>query len=420
MPDVVFTVDQSRSMRDQKAPGHNRWHPDIPAAITVRPGSEIRVECREWTDGQIGDNDSADDVRDVDLSVTHMLSGPIAVEGARPGDLLVVDILDLGPVPQGPGDPARGPAPGQGWGYTGVFARDNGGGFLTDRFPGACKAIWDFHGQQATSRHIPGVRFTGITHPGLFGTAPSAELLARWNRREQALIDTDPGRVPPLALPPSPGGTLAGPLTGSALEQVGRQGARTVPARENGGNHDIKNFTRGARVFYPVHVPGALLSGGDLHFSQGDGEITFCGAIEMGGFVDLHLDLIPGGMQTYGVTTNPVFLPGNVEPRHSEFLSFIGISVDHDGDVNHYNDATLAYRNACLNAIAYLETFGYSPEQAYLLLGAAPVEGRVSGVVDIPNACCSLYLPTAIFEFDIRPTAEGPRRADRGRCAVSS
>ncbi|WP_067831231.1 formamidase [Actinomadura kijaniata] len=420
MPDVVFTVDQSRSMRDQKAPGHNRWHPDIPAAITVRPGSEIRVECREWTDGQIGDNDSADDVRDVDLSVTHMLSGPIAVEGARPGDLLVVDILDLGPVPQGPGDPARGPAPGQGWGYTGVFARDNGGGFLTDRFPGACKAIWDFHGQQATSRHIPGVRFTGITHPGLFGTAPSAELLARWNRREQALIDTDPGRVPPLALPPSPGGTLAGPLTGSALEQVGRQGARTVPARENGGNHDIKNFTRGARVFYPVHVPGALLSGGDLHFSQGDGEITFCGAIEMGGFVDLHLDLIPGGMQTYGVTTNPVFLPGNVEPRYSKFLSFIGISVDHDGDVNHYNDATLAYRNACLNAIAYLETFGYSPEQAYLLLGAAPVEGRVSGVVDIPNACCSLYLPTAIFEFDIRPTAEGPRRADRGRCAVSS
>ena len=77
---------------------------------------------------------------------------------------------------------------------------------------------------------------------------------------------------------------------------MGREGARTVPARENGGNHDIKNFTRGSRVFYPVHVPGAKLSGGDLHFSQGDGEITFCGAIEMGGFIDFGVDLIKDGM----------------------------------------------------------------------------------------------------------------------------
>ncbi|UBU15931.1 formamidase [Nonomuraea gerenzanensis] len=415
MPEVVFSVDQSLSMAAQLVPGHNRWHPDIPAAATVRPGSEFRVECREWTDGQIGNNDSANDVRDVDLSVCHMLSGPIAVEGAEPGDLLVLDILDLGPVPQ-----ATGAAPGEGWGYTGIFARENGGGFLTDHFPQAYKAVWDFHGQQATSRHIPGVRFTGITHPGLFGTAPHPYLLARWNAREQALIDTDPHRVPPLALPPLQQGVLAGTLKGPELERVGREGARTVPARENGGNHDIKNFTRGARVFYPVHVPGALLSGGDLHFSQGDGEISFCGAIEMGGFVDFHVDLIKGGMEKYGVTTNPIFMPGNVEPRYTEFLSFIGISVDHDTDTNLYNDATIAYRNACLNAIEYLKKFGYSGEQAYLLISAAPVEGRVSGVVDIPNACCTLYLPTAVFDFDIRPTAEGPRHADRGACAVSS
>jgi formamidase len=164
---------------------------------------------------------------------------------------------------------------------------------------------------------------------------------------------------------------------------------------------DIKNFTRGSRVFYPVHVPGALFSGGDLHFSQGDGEITFCGAIEMGGFIDFHIDLIKGGMETYGVTTNPILMPGNVEPRYSEFLTFIGIGVDHSTDTQLYNDATMAYRNACLTAIAYLEKFGYSGAQAYLLLGAAPIEGRVSGVVDIPNACCSLYLPTAIFDFDV-------------------
>jgi formamidase len=417
MPEVVFTVDQAKSMRDQAVPGHNRWHPDVPVATMVRPGQSIRVECREWTDGQIGNNDSANDVRDVNLTHAHMLSGPIGVEGAEPGDLLVVDILDLGPVqpPQEYGD-----APGQGWGYTGIFAKVNGGGFLTDYFPDAYKAIWDFQGQVATSRHIPNVRYTGITHPGLFGTAPSADLLARWNRRERALIDTDPDRVPPLALPPLEENTLGGTADGDVAAGIARDGARTVPARENGGNHDIKNFTRGSRVFYPVHVDGAKLSGGDLHFSQGDGEITFCGAIEMGGFIDFHIDLIKGGMETYGVTTNPIFMPGNVEPRYSEFLTFIGIGVDHDTDTQHYLDATVAYRRACLNAVEYLKKFGYSGEQAYLLLGSAPIEGRISGIVDIPNACASLYLPTAIFDFDVRPSAAGPMRADRGQCAVTS
>ncbi len=80
----------------------------------------------------------------------------------------------------------------------------------------------------------------------------------------------------------------------------------------------------------------------------------------------------------------------------------------------------IAYRRACLSAIAYLQKFGYSSEQAYLLLGAAPIEGRFSGVVDIPNSCATLYLPTAIFDFDIRPSADGPQRADRGSCAVTS
>jgi formamidase len=413
MPEVIFSVDPTKSMRDQDVPGHNRWHPDIPAVATVKPGDEFRIECCEWTDGQIGNNDSSDDVRDVDLSAAHMLSGPFAVEGAEPGDLLVLDILDLGPIPQ-----QTGPAPGEGWGYTGIFDRENAGGFLTDQYPRSAKAIWDFHGQEATSRHLPGVRYTGITHPGLFGTAPSAELLARWNRREQALIDKHPGRVPPVALPPLAEGALLGTLSGPELSRVAGEAARTVPARENGGNHDIKNFTRGSRIYFPVHVPGANFSGGDLHFSQGDGEITFCGAIEMGGFIDFHVDLIKGGMETYGVTTNPLCIPGRVEPRYSEFLTFIGISVDHDTDTNEYLDATLAYRRACLNAVRYLKKFGYSGEQAYLLLGSAPIEGRISGIVDIPNACCSLYLPTAIFDFDVKPSASGPTRADRGSCAL--
>ena len=409
MPELLFPLDSNKRFIDQEKVGHNRWHPDIPPAVTVKPGDSFRVHCREWFDGAIHNDDSAEDIRDAPLMSVHTLSGPFRIEGAKPGDLLIVDILDVGPIPQ----EDSGPLAGQGWGYTGIFAKRNGGSFLTDQFPDAYKAIWDFSGQKATSRHIPGVSFTGIVHPGLMGTAPSAQLLATWNAREGALRATDPHRVPPLSLPPEPTDAILGTLTGTEFDRVAGEAARTAPPRENGGNQDIKNLTKGSRVFYPVFVDGANLSVGDLHFSQGDGEITFCGAIEMGGFIDLHVDLIKGGMETYGVSENAIFMPGNTDPQYSEWLAFSGISVTLDGE-QRYLDSQLSYQRACLHAIDYLTKFGYSPEQAYLLLGAAPIEGRLSGVVDIPNSCATVYLPTAIFDFDIRPSANGPTQIDPG------
>ncbi|WP_213454834.1 formamidase [Rhizomonospora bruguierae] len=415
MPEVLFPLDSTRKFTDQELIGHNRWHPDIPPVVTVRPGQTFRVHCREWFDGNIHNDDSAQDVRDAPLSIVHALSGPFAVQGAEPGDLLLVDIVDVGPIPQ----EDSGPLAGQGWGYTGIFAKQNGGGFLTDVFPDAYKAIWDFRGQQATSRHVPGVTFTGITHPGMMGTAPSAKMLAKWNKREAALRATDPDRVPPLSLPPEPRDAVLGSLTGAEFDRVAAEAARTAPPRENGGNQDIKNLTKGSRVFYPVYVPGANLSVGDLHFSQGDGEITFCGAIEMGGFLDLHVDLIKGGMQTYGVSENCIFLPGNTPPQYCRWLAFSGISVTTDGE-QRYLDSQLSFQRACLHAIDYLTKFGYRPEQAYLLLGAAPIEGRFSGVVDIPNSCATVYLPTEIFDFDVRPSAAGPSRIDAGTGAPKS
>jgi formamidase len=77
-------------------------------------------------------------------------------------------------------------------------------------------------------------------------------------------------------------------------------------------------------------------------------------------------------------------------------------------------DVHVAYRQACLNAIEYLTKFGYSKAQAYAILGTAPVQGHISGVVDIPNACATLWLPTDIFEFDIMPSAAGPMKHVRG------
>ena len=408
MPQNLFPLDSTKPFTEQEKLGHNRWHPEIPPVITVRPGDSFRVDCREWFDGAIKNDDSADDILNAPLNEVHKLTGPIHVEGVKPGDLMVVDILDVGPIPL-----EEGPLAGQGWGYTGIFAKSNGGGFLTDQYPDAYKAVWDFTGQVATSRHIPEVAFEGIIHPGLMGTAPSAELLKKWNKREGDLIATDPHRVPPLALPPESEGAILGGVPAGDFDRIAAEGARTAPPRENGGNQDIKNLSKGSRVFYPVYVDGGNLSVGDLHFSQGDGEITFCGAIEMSGFIDLRVDVIKNGMETYGVSENAIFMPGKVEPRFSEWLAFSGTSVTLEGEQK-YLDSQLAYQRACLHAIDYLKKFGYSGEQAYLLLGAAPIEGRFSGVVDVPNSCATVYLPTAIFDFDVRPSAGGPHQVKQG------
>lgn len=393
MAETLIKVDLNQSAYENEQV-HNRWHPDIPMACWVKPGDDFILETYDWTGGFIKNDDSADDVRDIDLSIVHFLSGPVGVKGAEPGDLLVVDLLDIGAKPDSQ------------WGFNGFFSKTNGGGFLTDHFPHAQKSIWDFHGLYTSSRHIPGVSFAGLIHPGLIGCLPDPKLLETWNARETGLIATAPQRVPPLANPPFAATAHMGKLTGAARDKAAAAGARTVPPREHGGNCDIKDLSRGSKVFFPVYVDGAGLSVGDLHFSQGDGEITFCGAIEMAGWVHMRVNVIKDGMAKYGIR-NPVFQPSPITPAYNDYLIFEGISVDEQGG-QHYLDVTVAYRQACLNAIEYLKKFGYSGAQAYSLLGCAPVQGHISGVVDIPNACATLWLPTQIFDFDIRPNADGP------------
>ena len=144
----------------------------------------------------------------------------------------------------------------------------------------------------------------------------------------------------------------------------------------------------------PVYVEGGKFSIGDLHFSQGDGEIcilthmsypndlAFCGAIEMAGIITLKFQIIPSGVSLFKMT-HPLFFPGPVQPHFGpgRYLTFEGISVDEQGK-QHYLDVTIAYRQAVLNCIRYLKEFGYSEYQIYLLLSTAPVEGHIAGVVD--------------------------------------
>ncbi|KAM0754189.1 Acetamidase/Formamidase [Meredithblackwellia eburnea MCA 4105] len=374
--ETIIKVDPFKPAEEQ--PGlMNRWHPEIPAVAKVQQGQVFKVETHEWTGGQIHNTDDADDVRDVDLTKIHYLSGPIAVEGAQPGDALVVEILDVTPFPEMP------------WGYTGVFERTNGGGLFSTLFDTkAAKAIWDLEGVYASSRHIPGVRFAGVSHPGLIGTAPSRELLEEWNRREGELISACGDCTPAVALPPLVTGAYVGQkLKEDVKSRIYSEGARTIPGREHGGNCDIKNLSKGSKCYFPVYIEGANLSVGDLHFSQGDGELSFCGAIEMAGIITLKCSVIKDGVKKFALK-QPIFLPSPVDPLYSQQLVFEGISVDVHGDGKQYSmDATVAYKQAALNTMAYLKKLGYTREQAHLLLSAAPIESHVAALVDTPNVC---------------------------------
>jgi formamidase len=364
------------------------------------------MECLDATGGQILNSDSADDVRQLDFSQVSYLSGPVAVNGARPGDLLVVDILDIDPLP------------GAEWGYTAILDGNPGAGLLSEEYPEARKAIWDLNGIYASSRHIEGVRFAGLPHPGVMGCAPSADMLASWKVREEALLRTNPDRFLHSMVAPQTEGSLLGHLGAGAFDRAVGHAARTWAARENGGSMDIKELTRGARAYLPVFIPGANLSIGDLHFSQGDGKITGFGGVKMAGSIDLHVEVIRGGMERFGISS-PVFQPGSLERGYGDVLTFQGISVDEHG-AQHYLDVWVAYRQACRQAIRHLERFGYTGEQAYILLAAAPVQGRLSCMLEHPNVCCTVALPIGIFDREVGPESEDLSSAPRGELARAS
>ncbi|PHH72316.1 hypothetical protein CDD82_6037 [Ophiocordyceps australis] len=137
----------------------------------------------------------------------------------------------------------------------------------------------------------------------------------------------------------------------------------------------------------------------------------------MAGVITIKFDLIKNGVAQRCVPS-PVYRPGDVAQLFapSRYLVFQGFSVDEAGK-QHFLDATVAYRQACLRAIEYLKQFGYSGEQAYILLSCAPIKGCIASIVDVPNACSTLGIPMDIFDFDISVEAERVRR-NLGSCPV--
>lgn len=408
MAEYLVKIDLDKPAYEQ-AGIHNRWHPQVPAAEIIEQNRSYKIECFDWTGGQVGDNDSADDIKYADLSRIHYLTGPFKVEGCQPGDVLKVHLEDVAPLER------------QSWGYSGIFAKENGGGFLDKHYPKAAKAVFGFKDGYATSRHIPGVKLPGLCHPGIIGTMPSQEVLDEWNSRESTLVKENPDSDFIVANLPVDKGAFAGINANSEQQAlVAKEGARTIPGRpEHGGNCDIKALNKGSTVYLPTYMEGGMLSIGDLHFSQGDGEISFCGAIEMAGEVQFSVSVIKNGMQKLNMKS-PMYIAAPVPAPFApnRYLTFEGFSVDESGK-QLCLDTTVAYRQTCIRVIEYLRRYGYNDYQIYLLLSTAPIEGHIASIVDVPNSCTTIGLPMDIFDFDVSPESEVVKR-DLGTCAFAT
>ncbi|MGW4796673.1 acetamidase/formamidase family protein [Nonomuraea sp. NPDC004297] len=365
-------------LADQPGIGHNRWHPDIPPAVAVDPGGEVILESAAYDDYQVHDHGGLEELRRIDLTRMHPLTGPVYVNGARPGDVLVAEVLGSEPL--------------SGIAFSNILPGTPG--LLGEIFPDGYRSTWYARGSIAESPQVPGVRIPAQPHPGTIGVAPSYELMRRWHERERPLYAD--GR----AFAPDPRNAL---LRGLG-EHAAREAARTQPPRENGGNLDINRLGPGARVYFPVFAEGALLSLGDHHLSAGDGECCF-NAMEMDGRTWLRLHVIDDGMARHRITT-PVVRPAPLVARFGadRYLGFNGFCFDEREQG--YQDATFAAREAMLRAVDYLMGLGFSGEQAYVILSVAPVELHISCIVTIPNPTVTLYLPIDIFDRDILPGAK--------------
>ena len=188
---------------------HQEWNNALTPRLEIDVGDTVVFETRDAANRFYSKSSTHDDVLRRGPFRGHPLTGPVMIRGARPGDTLVVEILDV--------------QPGADFGWTAIRP---GRGLLPETdFAKPFLQIWDL----------------------------SDSRLARMDHRVAVPIAPFPG------------------VMGVALDEPGSHS--TMPPRRAGGNMDIKQLVAGATLFLPVLVDGALFSVGDAHAAQGDGEV---------------------------------------------------------------------------------------------------------------------------------------------------
>ena len=290
---------------------HYTWSARHEPRLRVAPGDVVEVSARDGFDGQLAGlapEALAESIDALDFDRIAPLTGPIWVEGTQPGDALTVEIRSLRPV--GPGWAVVWPA----WAQFDYHRPTQAG-------PGGALFRFDEDQLAAGVVHVGGRAITLAPMLGIVGTAPAH-----------------------------------GEFT-------------TLPPRDFGGNMDCRLVREGATLVLPVFVEGALLSLGDGHAVQGDGEISTTG-LECGMEATVAIGLERGR-----------HLAGP-EVRHGARRSIIEYGRDLDD----------AARRAIERMHSELVAEGIDAAEAYALLGLAG-DLEINQVVDTPHPGVRLSLP---------------------------
>jgi acetamidase/formamidase len=302
----TFTLDRTQT--------HCVWDNAITPALRVAPGDTITVELQNASGGQLGPQSDAASLATLDFAKLNPVTGPMYVEGAKPGDALVVQILDLAV---------------DTWGWT---ASIPGFGLLADRFT---------QPELRASRIVDGTieLFTGMRIPSV------------------PMIGT-------IGVAPPDAGAFS-----------------VIPPTRYGGNMDIRHVGAGARLYLPVAVDGALLSLGDGHAAQGDGEV--CGtAIETSAVATLRLSL-----ERDRNLPAPMLLTDARTQRRGPAFATTGIGPD-------LMQAARDAAHAMVDEI--VRRTGLSDVDAYLLASVAG-DLKISEIVDQPNWVVSLHIDASLL-----------------------
>lgn len=298
---------------------HNRWNNEIDPILKIETGDTVVFEFSDVSDFQINPDATVDALKSLDFRIMHPVMGPIYIEGAEPGDILEIEILDLQT---------------RGWGWTGIIPDEC---LLSGEFNEYYLRVFDL----SNGDYIP---FTDhIQVPiepflGIMGVAPLKK-----------------GEYPMI----SP--TICG------------------------GNLDIRNLTKGAKLFLPVQVSGALFSAGDGHAAQGDGEVAITG-VESPLYGTLRFKVYKNKKILGPHLLTPA---GSLRPKTDEkgYYATTGIG----------SDIKECAKDAIRNMIAYLvEQHSLSKEDAYILCSIT-VDLKISQIVN-PNYTVTAYLPLSIFK----------------------
>ena len=137
------------------APTHSRWNRNLKPRLTIAPGDTVHLECQDASGAQVRPGMTVPQYLQIDRDRIHALTGPIFVDGAEPGDVLQIDILEVGH---------------KGWGWSSVIS---GLGFLKDRFHEPFLFHWQL--ERDTTRSLAPAVVPLRPFCGVMGVAPAED-----------------------------------------------------------------------------------------------------------------------------------------------------------------------------------------------------------------------------------------------------